>query len=125
MNIIKLSHREDFGHDWYVQVLFTKRFALFQASVSWNDYPSWPYIQIKSGTGSVLSIIFWAYRFGLDIGILERTWDWGKGSYPPEKIILPKENFDRLVERLNEPPDPAIVERLKEIMSRKAPWDDE
>ena len=77
MNIIKLSHREDFGHDWYVQVLFTKHWALFQSSVSWNDYPSWPYLQIKTGNGSVLSIIFWAYKFGFDIGILERTWDWG------------------------------------------------
>jgi hypothetical protein len=77
MNIIKLSHREDFGHDWYVQVLFTKHWALFQSSVSWNDYPSWPYLQIKTGNGSVLSIIFWAYKFGFDIGILERTWNWG------------------------------------------------
>ena len=65
MNIIKLSHREDFGHDWYVQVLFTKRWALFQGSVSWNDFPAWPYIQIKSGTGSVLSIMFWAYNLDL------------------------------------------------------------
>jgi len=76
MKLIQFGCREDFGPDWYVQVLFTKRWSLFQASVSWNDYPSWPYIQIKSGSGSVLSIIFWVYRFGLDIGILERTWDW-------------------------------------------------
>jgi hypothetical protein len=48
---------------------------------------------------------------------------WGKGSYPPEKIILSKENFDALVERLNEPPDPKVVERLKEIMKKPAPWD--
>jgi hypothetical protein len=48
----------------------------FQASVSWNDFPAWPYIQIKSGNGSVLSILFWAYRFGFDVGIIERTWDW-------------------------------------------------
>jgi hypothetical protein len=78
MNIIKLNHRYDFGHDWYVQLLFTKRWALLQASVSWNDFPGWPYIQIKSGTGSVLSIMFWAYRFGFDVGIIERTWDWGR-----------------------------------------------
>ena len=76
MNIIKLSHHEDFGHNWYVQVLFTKRWALFQASVSWNDYASWPYLQIKSGNGSTLSIMFWAHRFGIDVGIIERTWNW-------------------------------------------------
>jgi len=45
--------------------------------VSWNDYAAWPYIQIKSGNGSTLSIMFWAYKFGFDVGIIERTWNWG------------------------------------------------
>ena len=76
MKLITLKHREDFGHDWYIQVLHTKQWALFQASVSWMDYPSWPYLQIKSGTGSTLSILFWAYKFGFDIGFIERTWNW-------------------------------------------------
>lgn len=49
---------------------------------------------------------------------------WGKGA-KPEKIILSKENFDALVERLNEPPDPKVMERFKEILNRKAPWDDD
>jgi hypothetical protein len=76
MKLIKLNRRYDFGHEWYAQVLFTKRWALLQASVSWNDYASWPYLQIKSGCGSTLSIMFWAYRFGIDVGIIERTWNW-------------------------------------------------
>jgi len=29
------------------------------------------------------------------------------------------------VRRINEPQDPAVVERIKELMNRKAPWDDE
>lgn len=76
MNLIKFSHRRDFGDDYYVQVLFNKKWALFQVSVSWNDEPSWPYFQLKSGTGSTLSILFWAYKFGIDVGFLERTWNW-------------------------------------------------
>jgi hypothetical protein len=76
MNLINFKHCEDFGHEWYVQVLNLKGWSLLQASVSWNDYPSWPYIQIKSGSGSTLSILFWVYKFGFDIGILERTWRW-------------------------------------------------
>jgi hypothetical protein len=76
MNLFNFKHREDFGHEWYVQVLNVKNWSLLQASVSWNDYPGWPYIQIKSGTGSTLSILFWAYKFGFDIGIIERTWKW-------------------------------------------------
>ena len=87
MNLITLKHRYDFGHDWYVQLLHTKRWALFQASVSWNDYAAWPYIQIKSGNGSVLNIMFWAYRFGFDIGIIERTWNWGAMDEADEKEI--------------------------------------
>jgi hypothetical protein len=74
--LIELKHREDFGHEWYIQVLNIKGWSLLQASVSWNDYPSWPYIQIKSGSGSTISVLFWAYRFGFDIGLIERTWKW-------------------------------------------------
>jgi hypothetical protein len=76
MSIINFKYREDFGHEWYVQVLNVKGWSLLQTSVSWNDWPSWPYIQIKSGTGSTLSILFWAYKFGFDIGFIERTWKW-------------------------------------------------
>ena len=76
MKLINFKHREDFGHDWDVQVLTIKNWSLLQVSVSWNDYPGWPYIQIKSGTGSTLSILFWAYKFGLDVDILSRTWRW-------------------------------------------------
>lgn len=78
MNLIKFKHREDFGHEWYVQVLNIKNWSLLQASVSWNDFPGWPYIKISSGTGSTLSIMFWAYKFGFDIGVIERTWNWDR-----------------------------------------------
>ena len=76
MKLINFKHREDFGHDWSVQVLNVRDWSLLQVSVSWNDYPAWPYIQIKSGTGSTLSILFWAYKFGMDVDILSRTWKW-------------------------------------------------
>jgi len=76
MKLISFKHREDYGHDWYVQILHNKSWALLQASVSWNSFSSFPYIQIKSGTGSLLSIVFWTYKFGFDIGFIERTWNW-------------------------------------------------
>ena len=47
---------------------------------------------------------------------------WGKGA-KPETIVLPKEDFDALVERLNEPPDPKAIERLTEILRKPSPWD--
>jgi len=76
MNILKFVHKEDFGHEWYAQLINVKDWSLLQVSVSWNDFPSWPFLQIKSGSGSTLSILFWVYKFGFDIGILERTWRW-------------------------------------------------
>jgi hypothetical protein len=43
----------------------------------------------------------------------------------PERIIVSEEAYDELVRRINEPPDPAVVERIKELMNRKAPWDND
>ena len=76
MSLIKFKHRYDFGHEVYVQILNIKRRSLLQVSVSWNDEPSWPYFQITSGSGTVLGILFWAYKFGFDIDVLSRTWNW-------------------------------------------------
>ena len=78
MKLISFKRREDYGTDLYVQVLHTKRWALLQASVSYNDYPSWPYMQISSGNSSLLSAMFWVYKFGFDIGLIERTWNWDR-----------------------------------------------
>ena len=50
---------------------------------------------------------------------------WGKGSYPPQEILLSEKDYDTLVDRLNEPPDPAVMESFKQILNRKAPWENE
>jgi hypothetical protein len=46
---------------------------------------------------------------------------WGKGSYPPERIMLPQKDFDALVEKLNEPPQ--FDEKVARVLQQKAPWD--
>jgi hypothetical protein len=76
MNLINFKHREDFGDELYVQILNIKRWSLLQVSVSWNDYPGMPYLQITFGSNGFFSILFWIYKFGLDIDILSRTWNW-------------------------------------------------
>ena len=87
MKLIKFNHRFDFGHDWYVQILNIKRVSLLQISISWTDYPSWPYLQIKSGTGDVLDVLFWGYKFGIDVTLIGRTWDWGWMDYLKEEDV--------------------------------------
>ena len=48
---------------------------------------------------------------------------WGKGA-KAETIILSQKDYDALQKRLAEPPDPKVMERFREIMSRRSPWDD-
>jgi hypothetical protein len=75
MRLISFKHRKEYGHEWYVQVLHNRYWALLQASVSWNDFPSWPYLQIKSGTGTLLSIMTCVYKLGFDVDVFSRTWN--------------------------------------------------
>jgi hypothetical protein len=43
----------------------------------------------------------------------------------PETIYVSKEAYDELVRRINEKPDPKVVERFREILNKKALWDEE
>jgi hypothetical protein len=96
MNLIRYAHRQDYGHDWYVQILNTGRhvprpfrdWTLLQLSFSTCEHPGWPYIQIKSGAGSGLSILVWAWKLGFDIDILSHTWKY--------------EYLDRAADKVNE-----------------------
>ena len=75
MRLISFKHRRDYGDEWYVQILHNKYWALLQASVSYNDYPSWPYIQLKSGMGTLLSLMVCVYKLGFDVDVFSNTWN--------------------------------------------------
>ena len=75
MKLISFKHRVDYGDEWYVQILHSKYWALLQASVSWNDYASFPFLQIKMGSGTLLSVMVCVYKLGFDIGVCEHTWN--------------------------------------------------
>jgi hypothetical protein len=42
----------------------------------------------------------------------------------PTKTYLSQRDFDELVRRINEPPDPKVMERFREILNKKPPWND-
>ena len=75
MKLISFKHREDYGTELYVQVLHTKYWAILQASVSWNEFASFPFLQVRFGMGSLVNIMFCIYKLGFDIGICEHTWN--------------------------------------------------
>lgn len=75
MELIKLSHSQDWGHDWYLQTLFTKQWALFQVCVAWCNYNTWIYAEINSGMPGLVSILFQVHKFGLMISLFGSTWE--------------------------------------------------
>ena len=75
MKIISFKWREDYGTELYTQILHTKRWALLQASVSWNDFPSFPFLQVRTGMGSLLSVMVCVYKLGFDVDVFSRTWN--------------------------------------------------
>ena len=59
-----------------------------------------------------------------------KSWRWERKCIKyfgakPETIYLSEKDYDALVERINAPPDPKVMERFREIMNRKAFWDNE
>jgi len=75
MKLISFKRREDYGTELYVQVFHNRHWALLQASISWNDYASFPFLQVRTGMGSLLSLMVCVYKLGFDIGICEHTWN--------------------------------------------------
>jgi hypothetical protein len=75
MKLISFKRREDCGTELYVQVLYNKRWALLQSSVSYNDYASWPFFQVRMGMGSLLSLMVCVYKLGFDMDIFSNTWN--------------------------------------------------
>ena len=72
--LIQFSYHEDFGGAYYVQVLTIKKRTLFQASVSWNDYGMFPYLQMTMGSNGLFGFMFCLGKFGIDFEILTRTY---------------------------------------------------
>ena len=71
--LINFMHKEDYGNNYYVQVLNIKKYSLFQASVSWNDY-GMLYLQMTMGSSGLFGFILCLGKFGIDFDILSRTY---------------------------------------------------
>jgi len=70
---------------------------------------------------------YWDFWLSINRGYddMNYKWEfekfWGKGAQA-EKIVLSQEDFDALVEKLNEPPQ--YDEKIARVLQRKAPWDE-
>jgi hypothetical protein len=71
--------------------------------------------------------------FGRSFGILSTKGFWilntsgnlrssGVKTQNLKTILLSPEDYDALVERINEPPDPEALESIRKLLDRKTPW---
>lgn len=74
MKILTCKYIKDFGHEYYISFLKGRKYSFFQATLGWNDYSGWPYVQVSSGQGRLLSILFWIYRFSFDLDLFANNW---------------------------------------------------
>jgi hypothetical protein len=42
----------------------------------------------------------------------------------PTKMYLSQRDYDELVRRINEPPDPKSIESIRKLLERRTPWDE-
>lgn len=43
----------------------------------------------------------------------------------PQKVYVTEEQYDALIQAINAPPDSESVAKIRKVLERKAPWDDE
>ena len=57
MKLLDKEHYEDYGHEWFFQVLTSPKFALLDVTVQWDDYGGdelFPAISLTIGSSHLL-----------------------------------------------------------------------
>jgi hypothetical protein len=74
MKLFDTEHYEDYGHEWFFQVLTSRRFALLDFTVQWDDYGGdeiLPAIQLSIGSSHLCGFYFRYKRFQFDCSIID------------------------------------------------------
>ena len=74
MKLFDYETYEDYGKEWFFQVLTSRRFALLDITLGWDDYSSneiFPTIQFSIGPSHLFGFYFSWHRFGFDCSIID------------------------------------------------------
>jgi hypothetical protein len=77
MKLINLGVRDDYGKEYYIALLITRRYSLLQAAFDIGEYDKWidfPYLQISMGYGRLFSLLFSIGKLGFTFDICGRNW---------------------------------------------------
>ena len=74
MKLLDYAHYEDFGHEWYFQILsFYPKFALIDMVVQWDEYPAtewFPFLIVGIGPRDIGFSFRWKW-FEIRFDILD------------------------------------------------------
>ena len=74
MKLFDYETYEDYGKEWFFQVLTSRKFALLDITVQWDDYgldEMLPAIQLSIGSSHLLGVFIRWKRFQFDCGIID------------------------------------------------------
>jgi hypothetical protein len=87
MKLFDYETHEDYGKEWFFQVLKTRRFTLLDITVQWDDYGSdeiFPAIGLSIGPRHLFGFFIRYKRFQFDCSIIDskpRDLEWYRGTY--------------------------------------------
>ena len=87
MKLFDYETYSDYGTEWFFQVLTSRRFALLDITVQWDDYGCddlLPAIQLSVGSSHLFGFYFRWNRFQFDCSIIDskaRDLEWYRETY--------------------------------------------
>lgn len=69
MKLFKVSHVEDYGHEWSLDLLVFKRFKVVGIYVSWSDYSGSFCMQVSSGMGGILDALIAVGKLSIEVSL--------------------------------------------------------
>lgn len=89
MKLFDCTHYNDFGDEWYFQVLTSRKFALLDATLQWDDYGGdelFPLLILSIGSKSLFGFTFRWKRFEFSFELIDtapRNLNWyrDRGRY--------------------------------------------
>ena len=82
MKLFDYETYEDYGKEWFFQVLTRRNFALFDFTLQWDDFGSdeiFPAIQVSIGSSHLFGFFFRWNRFQFDFSVIDfkrRSFEW-------------------------------------------------
>ena len=86
MKLFDTEHYEDYGHEWFFQVLTSPKFALLDLTLQWDDYSGdeiLPAFQLSIGSSHLFGGFIRYKRFQFDCSIIDwkpRNLEWYRRS---------------------------------------------